>query len=70
MSENSNSLVQSILDKIYATYGTDSGILFGIKNKWVVETIIEFTIKEIGKTTTAIEETFPYTEEDLANDLY
>ena len=37
-----------ITDKIYAAYGTDTGILFGIpaQYKSVITTIIRFTLEE------------------------
>ncbi len=38
-------MTDKIMDKIYAAYGTDSGILFGIKERDIVKTIVEFTLK-------------------------
>ena len=34
-----------IVTDIYESYGTDSGVLFGIKEKSSVEAIVEFTIR-------------------------
>lgn len=36
-----------ITNKLYAAYGTDSGILFGIKERQIVEAIVKFTMAEI-----------------------
>ena len=33
-----------ILDSIYKSYGSDSGILLGIKDKQVVKAIVEFAV--------------------------
>ena len=37
-----------IVDSIYKAYGTDSGILFGIKEKSITKAIVEFTVNRIG----------------------
>ena len=34
---------KEVFGKLYATYGTDSGILFGIADKTVVSAIVDFT---------------------------
>lgn len=39
--------VDFITDKIYAAYGSDSGVLFGIGCKDVVKAIIRFTLRNI-----------------------
>ena len=39
--------VKKIMDKIYAAYGSDSGVLFGIKDTKTVKAIIRFTVQEI-----------------------
>jgi len=39
-----------ILESIYKAYGSDSGVLFGIKEKEIVKAIIEFTINRLPKT--------------------
>ena len=36
-----------LMNKLYKSYGTDSGILFGIKDRSVVEAIVTFTLDEI-----------------------
>ena len=38
---------EEIVNDIYAAYGSDSGILFGIKEKSVVEAIVEFTLNRV-----------------------
>lgn len=38
---------EQIVDSIYKAYGTNSGILFGIKERMIVEAIVEFTIKKL-----------------------
>lgn len=38
---------EMILDKLYTAYGSDSGILFGITSRIIVQTIVEFTINTI-----------------------
>ena len=43
--------VNEILESIYKAYGTDSGILFGIREKDIVKAIIEFTINRITPET-------------------
>lgn len=49
MSKEIDEKVAKITDKIYAAYGTDSGILLGINNKSVVKAIIKFAVE---RTTT------------------
>lgn len=36
-----------IVDSIYKAYGTDSGILFGIKERDITKAIVEFTVNRI-----------------------
>ena len=36
---------EQIVNKIYARFGTDSRILFGIKDRQIVENIVELTLK-------------------------
>lgn len=38
---------EEIVNSIYAAYGTDSGILFGIKERSVVDAIVEFTLARL-----------------------
>ncbi len=38
-------LKNEIVNKLYNSFGTDSGILFGIKERQIVETIVEFTLE-------------------------
>ena len=40
---------KQIVDKLYSAYGTDSGIIFGIKDRKIVEGIVEFTLIQIEK---------------------
>jgi 2,3-bisphosphoglycerate-independent phosphoglycerate mutase len=40
---------EQVLEKLYAAYGTDSGILFGIKEKDIVKAIVEFTLNQSSK---------------------
>jgi len=42
-----NEKVNNIMDKLYKTYGTDTGILFGITDKNIVEAIVDFTLNEV-----------------------
>lgn len=42
------SMADEILNKIYAAYGSGSGILFGIKEREIVEAIIKFTLSEVA----------------------
>ncbi len=35
---------EQIVNDIYSTYGSDSGVLFGIKERDVVKAIVEFTL--------------------------
>jgi hypothetical protein len=44
---------EKIVDSIYKAYGTDSGILLGIKERGVVEAIVEFTINRLHPATPA-----------------
>lgn len=44
-----NNKVLEIAGELYAAYGTDSGILFGIEDKNVVKAIIEFTLEQVYK---------------------
>jgi hypothetical protein len=39
---------KAIVDGIYKAYGSDSGVLFGIKERSIVEAIVEFTINKIN----------------------
>jgi hypothetical protein len=39
---------KAIVDSIYKAYGSDSGVLFGIKERSIVEAIVEFTINRIN----------------------
>lgn len=41
--------VEEIVDKIYAAYGTDSGVLFGIRERAIVSAIVKFTLKQVHK---------------------
>lgn len=41
---------EQIVKKLYASYGTDSGVLFGISDKQVVEAIVGFTILQLDIT--------------------
>ena len=43
--ENTNIEIQKIVDRMYAEYGTDLGILFGIKDREIVELIVSITMK-------------------------
>lgn len=38
---------EQIVNDIYKAYGTDSGILFGIKEREIVAAIVEFTLRRI-----------------------
>jgi hypothetical protein len=38
---------KAIVDDIYNAYGSDSGVLFGITERGIVEAIVEFTINRI-----------------------
>lgn len=51
MSEEIKNLTDSetIVRRIYSAYGSDSGILFGITDIYVVRSIIEFTIRQINR---------------------
>lgn len=40
-------IAAEIVSKLYKAYGTDSGILFGIKERVVVEAIVKFTLSEL-----------------------
>ena len=46
---------QEILEYLYKAYGTDSGILFGIRESKIVGVIIQITLNQIRKKTDAIE---------------
>ena len=37
-----------IIDRLYFTYGTGSGILFGIADRRIVDAIVDFTIEFSG----------------------
>ena len=39
---------KTIVDSIYKAYGSDSGVLFGIKERKIVEAIVEFTINKLN----------------------
>lgn len=41
---NKQTTSDEILNKLYAAYGTDSGILFGIKEMDIVKAIVNFTL--------------------------
>ena len=43
-------LKNEILGKLYAAYGTDSGILFGIKDRKVVDVIVEFVLNHVSES--------------------
>ena len=45
---------EEIVNKLYAAYGTDSGILFGIKKREIVEAIVDFTLNSLGYHTSSI----------------
>lgn len=38
-----------IADKLYAAYGTDTGVLFGITDRSIIESIIRFTLERAIK---------------------
>jgi len=42
-----------ILDKLYASYGTDSGILFGIADRMTVKIIVDLTFGYASQQVTA-----------------
>lgn len=42
-------LNKEITDKLYAAFGSDTGIVFGIKERAIVEEIIKFTSDQIFK---------------------
>lgn len=37
---------QEIVDSFYKSYGTDSGIIFGIKERSIVEAIVGFVLRQ------------------------
>ena len=45
---------EEIVNKLYAAYGTDSGILFGIKERSIVEAIVDFTLNSLGYHTSSM----------------
>ncbi len=45
--KDNNELKEQVMRRIYAAYGTDSGILFGITEKEIVAVIVEFTIRQL-----------------------
>lgn len=38
---------EKIVNRLYVLFGTDSGVLFGIKDKSIVSAIVDFAIKSI-----------------------
>lgn len=53
---NKQTTSDEILNKLYAAYGTDSGILFGIKEMDIVKAIVNFTLDYSHPPTETIKE--------------